>query len=41
MQSKIGLFGAVSTGVGMIIATSCFIPLASGASSVSETRDYG
>lgn len=37
MQSKIGLFGAVSTGVGMIIATSCFIPLASGASSVGVT----
>lgn len=37
MQSKIGLFGAVSTGVGMIIATSCFIPLASGASSVGIT----
>ena len=37
MQSKIGLFGAVSTGVGMIIATSCFIPLVSGASSVGVT----
>ena len=34
MKKKIGLFGVVSTGVGMIIATSCFIPLASGASSV-------
>lgn len=34
MQKKIGLFGAVSTGIGMIIATSCFIPLASGASAV-------
>jgi amino acid transporter len=37
MQKKIGLFGAVSTGIGMIIATSCFIPLASGASTVGTT----
>lgn len=34
MQKKISLFGAVSTGIGMIIATSCFISLASGASAV-------
>ena len=34
MNKKIGLFGAVSTGVGMIIATSCFIPLAGGTSTV-------
>lgn len=37
MTKKIGLFGAVSTGVGMIIATSCFIPLASGASAIGIT----
>lgn len=37
MQNKISLFGAVSTGIGMIIATSCFIPLASGASTVGIT----
>lgn len=36
-MNKIGLFGAVSTGVGMIIATSCFIPLAGGASAVGTT----
>lgn len=36
-MNKIGLFGAVSTGVGMIIATSCFIPLASGASTIGVT----
>ncbi len=34
MQKKISLFSAISTGVGMIIATSCFIPLATGASTV-------
>ena len=34
MQKKLSLFSAVSTGVGMIIATSCFISLASGASAV-------
>lgn len=34
MQKKISLFGGVSTGIGMIIATSCFISLASGASAV-------
>ncbi len=34
MNKKIGLFGAVSTGVGMLIATSCFISSASGASTV-------
>lgn len=34
MEKKISLFGAVSTGIGMIIATSCFISLASGASTV-------
>lgn len=34
MNKKIGIFGAVSTGVGMLIATSCFISSASGASSV-------
>lgn len=34
MNKKIGVFGAVSTGVGMLIATSCFISSASGASAV-------
>ena len=34
MNKKIGIFGAVSTGVGMLIATSCFISSASGASAV-------
>ncbi len=34
MEKKIGIFGAVSTGVGMLIATSCFISSASGASAV-------
>ncbi|MBS6445793.1 MAG: APC family permease [Ruminococcus sp.] len=34
MSKKIGVFGAVSTGVGMLIATSCFISSASGASAV-------
>lgn len=34
MGKKIGIFGAVSTGVGMLIATSCFISSASGASAV-------
>lgn len=34
MKKKIGLFGAVSTGVGMLIATSCFISSASGSSAV-------
>lgn len=34
MKKKIGLFGAVSTGVGMLIATSCFISLADGTSQV-------
>lgn len=34
MDKKIGIFGAVSTGVGMLIATSCFISLAGGASAV-------
>lgn len=34
MKKKLGLFSAISTGVGMIIATSCFIPLANGASAV-------
>ncbi len=34
MNKKIGLFGAVSTGVGMLIATSCFISSASGSSAV-------
>lgn len=34
MEKKIGIFGAVSTGVGMLIATSCFISSADGASSV-------
>lgn len=33
-MKKIGVFGAVSTGVGMLIATSCFISSASGASQV-------
>ena len=37
MPQKISLFGAVSTGIGMIIATSCFIPLATGASTVGVT----
>ena len=37
MEKKVGIFGAVSTGVGMLIATSCFIPLASGASQVGLT----
>ena len=37
MTKKIGLFSAVSTGVGMIIATSCFIPLAGGSSAVGIT----
>jgi amino acid transporter len=32
LTKKIGLIGGVSTGVGFIIATSCFISLASGAS---------
>ena len=34
MNKKIGMFGAISTGVGMLIATSCFISSASGASAV-------
>ena len=34
MNKKISIFGAVSTGVGMLIATSCFISSASGASAV-------
>ena len=34
MSKKISMFGAVSTGVGMLIATSCFISSASGASAV-------
>lgn len=34
MNKKIGIFGAVSTGVGMLIATSCFISSASGSSAV-------
>ncbi len=34
MKNKLGLFSAFSTGIGMIIATSCFISLASGASAV-------
>lgn len=34
MIKKISMFGAVSTGVGMLIATSCFISSASGASAV-------
>lgn len=34
MGKKLGLFSAVSTGIGMIIATSCFISLASGAGAV-------
>lgn len=34
MEKKIGIFGAVSTGVGMLIATSCFISSASGSSTV-------
>lgn len=33
-MKKIGLFGAVSTGVGMLIATSCFVSSASGSSAV-------
>ncbi|MEE3420510.1 MAG: APC family permease [Lachnospiraceae bacterium] len=33
-MKKISVFGAVSTGVGMLIATSCFISSASGASQV-------
>lgn len=34
MNKKLGLFSAVSTGVGMLVATSCFISLASGTSMV-------
>lgn len=34
MNKKIGVYGAVSTGVGMLIATSCFISLADGTSTV-------
>ncbi len=34
MGKKIGVYGAVSTGVGMLIATSCFISLADGTSAV-------
>lgn len=34
MTKKIGLLGSVSTGVGMIIATSCFISLADGSTQV-------
>lgn len=37
MEKKIGIFGAVSTGVGMLIATSCFISSASGSSQVGIT----
>ena len=33
-MKKISLFGAVSTGVGMLIATSCFVSSASGSSAV-------
>ncbi|MCM1008804.1 MAG: APC family permease [Ruminococcus flavefaciens] len=33
-MKKIGIFGAVSTGVGMLIATSCFVSSASGSSLV-------
>lgn len=33
-MKKIGIFGAVSTGVGMLIATSCFVSSASGSSAV-------
>ena len=34
MNKKLGLFSAVATGVGMLVATSCFISLASGTSMV-------
>lgn len=34
MKKQIGLLGAVSMGVGMIVATSCFVPLAGGSSIV-------
>ena len=34
MNKKLGLFSAVATGVGMLVATSCFITLASGTSMV-------
>ena len=33
-MKKISLFGAVSTGVGMLIATSCFVSSASGSSAI-------
>lgn len=34
LKKKLGIFSAVSTGMGMIIATSCFISLADGVSTV-------
>lgn len=40
MNNRLGLFSAVSTGVGMIIATSCFISLADGASQVGASFIY-
>lgn len=32
MKKQVGLLGAVSMGIGMIVATSCFVPLAGGSS---------